>query len=198
VWSPSATRAHATSPTSAAASNAAGPNTRTVVFAEHAEALLAAGRSLKRGPLLFGPPGIGKTSTVIYLVARMRGQTVILTTGRGMGMIQAVAQMARALAPAMVVRGDVDLIAQERGQPFQQTGPLLFELLNEMDGLSYDCDVIFVLTTNRPDILEPALAARPSRIDLAVEMPLPDATDAAASSNCTPVASNCTRSTWRH
>jgi ATP-dependent 26S proteasome regulatory subunit len=32
-----------------------------------------------------------------------------------------------------------------------------------------------VLTTNRPDILEPALAARPGRIDLAVELPLPDA-----------------------
>jgi len=37
-----------------------------------------------------------------------------------------------------------------------------------------DADVIFVLTTNRADILEPALAARPGRIDLAVELPLPD------------------------
>ena len=48
--------------------------------------------------------------------------------------------MARALAPTMVVLEDVDLIAQERGQPFQPTGPLLFELLNEMDGLRGDCD----------------------------------------------------------
>jgi cell division protease FtsH len=37
--------------------------------------------------------------------------------------------------------------------------PLLFELLNEMDGLSEDADVIFTLTTNRPDLLEPALTA---------------------------------------
>jgi AAA+ superfamily predicted ATPase len=148
---------------------------QTIVFAEHAEALLAAGRSLKRGLLMFGPPGIGKTLTVMYLARRMPGRTVILTTGRGMGMIQAVGQMARVLAPAMVVLEDVDLIAQERGQPFQQTGPLLFELLNEMDGLGDDCDVIFILTTNRPDMLEPALAARPGRIDLAVELPLPDA-----------------------
>jgi AAA+ superfamily predicted ATPase len=147
---------------------------QTFVFAEHAKALLAAGRSLKRGLLLFGLPGIGKTLTVMYLVGRMPGRTVILTTGRGMGLIQAVGQMARALSPAMVVLEDVDLIAQERGQPFQQTGPLLFELL-EMDGLSDDCDVIFVLITNRADMLEPALAARPGRIDLAVELPLPDA-----------------------
>ncbi|HEV8637770.1 MAG TPA: AAA family ATPase [Chloroflexota bacterium] len=147
----------------------------TVVFSERAEHLLAGGRSLKRGLLLYGPPGTGKTLTLMYLVGRMPGRTVILTTGRGMGMVQTVAQMARTLAPAMVVLEDVDLIAEHRGQPFSPAGPLLFELLNEMDGLRDDCDVIFALTTNRPDILEPALAARPGRIDLAVELPLPGA-----------------------
>jgi ATP-dependent 26S proteasome regulatory subunit len=90
-----------------------------------------------------------------------------------MGLVSLVSQMARQLAPSMVVLEDVDLIAEERGQPSTRTGPLLFELLNEMDGLGDDCDIIFVLTTNRPDILEPALAARPGRIDLAVELPLP-------------------------
>lgn len=147
----------------------------TVVFARHVERLLAAGRALKRGILLFGAPGTGKTLTVNYLVGQMPDRTVILTTGRGMGMTQQVARMARSLAPSMVVLEDVDLIAEHRGQPFLPTGPLLFELLNEMDGLRNDCDVIFMLTTNRPDILEPALAARPGRIDLAVELPLPDA-----------------------
>jgi ATP-dependent 26S proteasome regulatory subunit len=43
-----------------------------------------------------------------------------------------------------------------------------------MDGLDEDHDVLFVLTTNRADLLEPALAARPGRVDLAVELPLPD------------------------
>jgi ATP-dependent 26S proteasome regulatory subunit len=43
-----------------------------------------------------------------------------------------------------------------------------------MDGLNEDSDIIFLLTTNRADVLEPALAARPGRIDLAVELPLPD------------------------
>jgi hypothetical protein len=148
----------------------------TVVFAQHAERLLSAGRSLKRGLLLYGPPGTGKTLTVTYLAGRMPGRTVILTTGRGMGMTRVVAQMARSLAPSMVVLEDVDLIAEHRGQQFHPTGPLLFDLLNEMDGLGDDADVIFALTTNRPDILEPALAARPGRIDLAVELSLPDAT----------------------
>src|SRR5438034_6137387 len=53
----------------------------------------------------------------------------------------------------------------------------LNKLLNEMDGLREDADVIFILTTNRPDQLEPALASRPGRIDQAIEFPLPDEQD---------------------
>ena len=49
----------------------------------------------------------------------------------------------------------------------------LFELLNQMEGLAEDEDLLFVLTTNRPDLIEPALAARPGRVDLALEIPLP-------------------------
>jgi hypothetical protein len=147
----------------------------TIVFAEQAERLLAAGRSLKRGLLLYGLPGVGKTLTLMHLIGRMPGRTVILTTGLGLRLLEPVTQLARSLAPSMVVIEDIDLIAQERGQPFGSAGPLLFELLNEMDGLREDSDIIFALTTNRPDILEPALAARPGRIDLAVRLPLPDA-----------------------
>jgi hypothetical protein len=70
---------------------------------------------------------------------------------------------------------NVDLIAREREQmhnPGQEV--LLNKLLNEMDGLREDADVIFILTTNRPDHLEPALASRPGRIDQAIEFPLAD------------------------
>ena len=146
----------------------------TIAFSDHAVELLAAGRSLKRGLLLYGLPGTGKTLTIMYLTGQMKGRTVVLTTGQAMGLLSVVAQLARALAPSMVVLEDVDLIAEQRGMPFSHAGPLLFELLNEMDGLREETDVIFLLTTNRADILEPALAARPGRIDLAVELPLPD------------------------
>ena len=44
-----------------------------------------------------------------------------------------------------------------------------------MDGLGSAADVTFLLTTNRADLLEPALASRPGRVDLAAELPLPDA-----------------------
>src|SRR3954451_4224453 len=73
----------------------------------------------------------------------------------------------------MLVIEDVDLIAEDRGMhPGQH--PLLFQLLNEMDGLAEDADVVFVLTTNRADLLEPALAARPGRVDQAAALDLPD------------------------
>jgi ATP-dependent 26S proteasome regulatory subunit len=81
--------------------------------------------------------------------------------------------LARSLEPATVVIEDVDLIARERSHAL--ASPLLFALLNAMEGLDGDADVLFVLTTNRPEVLEPALASRPGRVDLAVELPLPDA-----------------------
>lgn len=149
---------------------------QTIGFAAHADRLLAAGRSLKRGLLLYGPPGVGKTLTLMHLIGQLPGRTTILVTGLGMGMLEAVAQLARTLAPALVVLEDVDLIAEDRMRP-GAGGPLLFELLNEMDGLRDDCDIIFILTTNRPEILEPALAARPGRIDLILEFPLPGAAE---------------------
>jgi hypothetical protein len=146
----------------------------TIGVSRHADVLRAAGRHLKRGLLLYGPPGTGKTLSVMYLCGQMPGRTTLLLSGPGAGALGRAAAIARSLQPAMVVLEDVDLIAAERSMPGIGTNPLLFQLLNEMDGLAEDADVVFVLTTNRVDLLEPALAARPGRIDQAVEIRLPD------------------------
>ncbi len=147
----------------------------TVVFSRHSEALRASGRSLRRGVLLYGPPGVGKTLTVKYLCSLLTDRTVMLLSGSTLGGLSSVSTLARRLAPSLVVLEDVDLIAEERTMPWRAAPPsLLFELLNEMDGLRDDADVIYVLTTNRADLLEPALALRPGRVDLSVELPLPD------------------------
>src|SRR5207244_7828127 len=103
------------------------------------------------------------------------GRTVLLLTGAGMGSIETACKLARMLAPATVILEDVDLIGTQRNLQTVDANALLFELLNQMDGLADDTDIIFVLTTNRPDILEPALAARPGGIDQAIEIPPPDA-----------------------
>jgi hypothetical protein len=147
---------------------------QTIGFAEHAAQLAAQGRHLKRGLLLHGPPGTGKTLSVMYLLGRMTGRTVVVLTGRSLGFVGPAFALAQSLQPCTIVLEDVDLVAEERtyGGP---SNSVLFELLNAMDGLGEDSDTLVLLTTNRPDLLEPALAARPGRIDLAVEIPLPDA-----------------------
>jgi hypothetical protein len=142
--------------------------------ARHRETLLSHGQHLKRGVLLYGEPGVGKTHTVRYLISSLPELTVLILTGGALRFIREACSVARSLQPSLLVIEDVDLIAEERGA-HAGASPLLFQLLNEMDGLGDDIDVTFLLTTNRVDVLEPALASRPGRIDHAAEIPLPDA-----------------------
>jgi len=142
--------------------------------AGHREALLATGQHLKRGLLLYGPPGTGKTHTTRYLLGQMTSYTRLVLTGRSLVAVGAVTDLARALLPAVVVLEDVDLVAEERSLG-PASSPVLFDLLDAMDGAAPDADLLFLLTTNRADLLEPALAARPGRVDVAVEIALPDA-----------------------
>src|SRR5205823_12459021 len=133
------------------------------------------GLSAKKGLLFYGPPGTGKTHTIHYLASELPEHTTLLVTAEQVGLLDHYFQLARFLQPSLLVVEDVDLIARAReqmGSPCEEV--LLNKLLNEMDGLREDADVIFILTTNRPDQLEPALASRPGRIDQATEFPLPD------------------------
>jgi hypothetical protein len=141
--------------------------------AAHRDALLKAGQHLKRGLLLYGPPGTGKTHTTRYLVTQMTGYTRFILTGRALTGIGAASDLARDLQPSVIVLEDVDLVAEERSMG-PASSPVLFDLLDAMDGAAADADLLFVLTTNRSDLLEPALAARPGRVDVAVEIDLPD------------------------
>jgi SpoVK/Ycf46/Vps4 family AAA+-type ATPase len=144
-----------------------------VGVSSHRQALLAAGQHLKRGLLLYGPPGTGKTHTTRYLVGQMAGYTRLTLTGRALRVIGEVADLARELEPSMIVLEDVDLVAEHRTAG-PAASPVLFDLLDAMDGAAPDADLLFVLTTNRADLLEPALAARPGRVDVAIEIALPE------------------------
>ena len=139
---------------------------------KHADTLRKAGRSTRHGVLLHGPPGTGKTLLLRYLAGMCIGHTVILLTGRQADLVRQSCQVARMLAPSLVILEDVDLIATNREE--SRCPMFLHDLMDEMDGLGPKADVIFLLTTNRPEVLEPALAARPGRIDQAIEFPLPD------------------------
>lgn len=144
-------------------------------FVNNRDALRSLGQSTRKGILLYGPPGTGKTHTIRYLASNLPGHTTLIITAGQMGLLGPYMSLARLLQPALVVIEDVDLIArarEEMGGPCEES--LLNKLLNEMDGLKQDADILFVLTTNRPEQLESALAGRPGRIDQAIEVPLPD------------------------
>ena len=129
----------------------------------------------RKGLLFYGPPGTGKTYTIHYLASQLPNHTTLLVTAEQVGLLGEYFSLARFLQPSIMVIEDVDLIARERTHmhgPYEEA--LLNKLLNEMDGLREDAEVLFILTTNRPDQIEPALVSRPGRIDQAIEFPLPD------------------------
>lgn len=150
-------------------------NRNVIGFVEQREKLKALGLPAKKGLLFYGPPGTGKTHTIHYLATRLPQHTTLLIAAEEVGLLEHYFQLARFLQPAILVIEDADLIARAREQ---MNGPcdevLLNKLLNEMDGLREDAEILFVLTTNRPQQIESALAARPGRIDQAIEFPLPD------------------------
>jgi tetratricopeptide (TPR) repeat protein len=146
-----------------------------IEFAKIRPKLSEMGLSTKKGLLFYGPPGTGKTHTIHYLAGSMEGHTTLILTAEQVGLLDEYMVLARLLQPSIVVIEDVDLIARNRekmGTPCEEV--LLNRLLNEMDGLRPNTDVFFILTTNRPEALEQALASRPGRVDQAIEFPLPD------------------------
>jgi hypothetical protein len=132
------------------------------------------GQSTRKGILLYGPPGTGKTHTIRYLASNLPGHTTLIITAAQVELLAHYMNLARLLQPSMVVIEDADLIGRDRNQMGPCEESLLNRLLNEMDGLKQDADILFILTTNRPEQLESALASRPGRIDQAIEVPLPD------------------------
>jgi ATP-dependent 26S proteasome regulatory subunit len=146
-----------------------------IQFAEQRQALRAMGLSTQKGLLFHGAPGTGKTHCIRYLSAHLKEHTTLLITAEQAGLLPVYMSLARLLQPALVVIEDADLVGRARedmGSACDEV--MLNQLLNELDGLREKADVFFVLTTNRPQLLEPALASRPGRVDQSIEFALPD------------------------
>ncbi|MDR0871421.1 MAG: ATP-binding protein [Planctomycetaceae bacterium] len=141
-------------------------------FVAKRQQLKERGLPTKKGLLFYGPPGTGKTYTLHYIINQLKKEyTTFLITAEQVENLGMYCQLARLVEPAIIILEDVDIIARERGHVFE---PALNKLLNEMDGLKEDSDLIFLLTTNRPDDLADAIRNRPGRIDQAIEFPNPD------------------------
>lgn len=125
----------------------------------------------RRGVLLHGPPGTGKTFACRYLCHKLDGVTCIFVTGSSLLNVGAIFSFARLLQPAVLFLEDVDLIFATREINLYSTA--LGDLLDHMDGLRARENISVVLTTNAIDRLEAAIKDRPGRISQCIYMGAP-------------------------
>ena len=114
--------------------------------------------------------------------------TVILLSGMGLHFIAEACGLARLVEPAMVVLEDVDLVAESRSFRPGLDNPLLFQVLNEMEGLAGDADVAFLLTTNRIDCSSRRSPSAPAGSTWRSRFPFPARKAATSCCACTGTA----------
>ena len=130
----------------------------------------------KRGVLLAGEPGTGKTLICKALMSEADAITCITTSAYQLsedGYITDLYEMAEDLSPCMVFIEDIDLIGLNREEYHYQQGPALLSLLNVLDGVEEKHEIVTVATTNNWEALDRAISHRPSRFDRVIKLALP-------------------------
>ena len=148
----------------------------TVGFLRNLPEIREKGIPLKRGVILAGDPGTGKTIICKALMAEAEGITCITTNAYSMvqgGYISDIYALAQDLSPSIIFIEDIDAVAQERHYSYRGTPPLL-ALLAEMDGITERTAVVTVATSNCLEALDRALRERPQRFDLICKLPKPN------------------------
>lgn len=124
----------------------------------------------KRGFLLWGPPGSGKTSTLQLMIKRVVGELagVVLMLERPEA-AAACLQLARKIEPRrpmIAIMEDIDALVMRHGE---------HEFLALLDGEAQVDKIVFLATTNYPERLDPRFVDRPSRFDTIRYIPMPSA-----------------------
>ena len=124
----------------------------------------------KRGILMMGPPGNGKTHAVKALINRTGKPCLYVKSfksqyGTDHANVRAVFERARETTPCLLVLEDLDTLLNDKNRSF---------FLNEMDGFETNSGVVVLATTNHPERLDPAIVDRPSRFDRKYHFELPE------------------------
>ena len=156
-----------------------------VEFLKSPERFLALGAKIPRGVLLMGPPGVGKTLLARAVAGEAEvpffsisgSEFVEMFVGVGASRVRDLFDQAKKHAPCIVFVDEIDAVGRHRGAGLggghDEREQTLNQILVEMDGFDSGTNVIVLASTNRPDILDPALL-RPGRFDRRVTLDSPD------------------------
>ena len=143
------------------------------------------GGQIPKGALLVGSPGTGKT----LLARAIAGEAgvpfftisgsdfVEMFVGVGASRVRDMFEQAKKNAPCIIFIDEIDAVGRHRGAGLgggnDEREQTLNQLLVEMDGFDPKEAIIVIASTNRPDVLDPALL-RPGRFDRQVVVGNPD------------------------
>ncbi|MFM8376265.1 MAG: ATP-dependent zinc metalloprotease FtsH, partial [Phenylobacterium sp.] len=143
------------------------------------------GGKIPKGALMVGPPGTGKT----LLGRAVAGEAgvpffyisgsdfVEMFVGVGASRVRDMFEQAKKNSPCIIFIDEIDAVGRHRGAGLgggnDEREQTLNQLLVEMDGFDPSDAIIVIASTNRPDVLDPALL-RPGRFDRQVVVGNPD------------------------
>lgn len=134
------------------------------------------GARVPKGTLLFGPPGTGKTLLARAVAGEANvpffsingSEFIQMFVGVGASRVRDLFQTAKENAPSILFIDEIDAVGRQRGAGVgggqDEREQTLNQILSEMDGFAQSDSVMVMASTNRPDVLDPALM-RPGRFD---------------------------------
>jgi transitional endoplasmic reticulum ATPase len=135
------------------------------------------------GVLLFGPPGCGKTLLAEAIATETQSNFITIKgpelmskwVGESEKNIRNIFSKARELAPSIIYFDEIEALTANRGgwKGSAVYDTVVTQLLTEMDGIESNSGIVIVASTNRPDMVDPALL-RPGRIDKLLYVVAPD------------------------
>jgi len=156
-----------------------------VAFLKDPKKFSRLGGRIPKGVLLVGPPGTGKTllgraiagEAGVPFFSISGSDFVEMFVGVGASRVRDLFVQGKKNAPCIIFIDEIDAVGRHRGAGLggghDEREQTLNQLLVEMDGFEGNEGVILIATTNRPDVLDPALL-RPGRFDRQVVVPRPD------------------------
>jgi len=149
----------------------------TVEFLNHSQLLAQYGIPAKRGIILAGMPGTGKTLVSKIIMSTSPGVSCIEAETAYLGnsdYIESLYDLAEELKPTIIFLEDIDIAGKDRFEESNQRDTGLVALLAALDGIEDSDGIVTVATTNCLGILDKALKERPSRFDLVIDMQPPE------------------------